>query len=131
MEQHAVSTTAPMGLLEVLDVLDREADSLNQGGRHHEAEALWAAFRLLAKQAKPLRPEAVLPAKHSGKMLFFHSPSACFPVRRSGALEHSQYGSPPAQPVLGDSLPCVQKSCNLQVFPDMMQCGAYLVPRGL
>ncbi|CAL5227940.1 g10987 [Coccomyxa viridis] len=76
VEQHAVSTTAPMGLLEVLDVLDREADSLNQGGRHHEAEALWAAFRLLAKQAKPLRPEAGLPAKHSGKMLFFHSPSA-------------------------------------------------------
>ena len=37
---------------------------------------------------------------------FTHSFITCFPIRRSGALQQTVYGSPPACPVLGFSPPC-------------------------
>ena len=50
----------------------------------------------------------------------FHSFITRFPIRRSGALQQTFYGSPPACPVLGIPPPCSWKLCKMQVFPDII-----------
>ena len=42
--------------------------------------------------------------------VFIHSFITCFPIRRSGALQQTFYGSPPTCPVLGFSPPCIAYS---------------------
>ena len=67
---------------------------LGRGG-----QPLWYGYQPAGKDFRK--------ADRASAYLFIHSFIACFPIRTSGALQQTFYGSPPACPVLGFPPPCI------------------------